>query len=62
MQSLELLEEGVLLISLASGDLLGGKMIHLVRLLDNDWSKVRFLALTYGCRAKEFTSHLEVNK
>ena len=52
MQSFELLEAVVFLISRASGDLLERKMIHLIRLLDNAWSKVRFTALTYGCRAK----------
>jgi hypothetical protein len=62
MQLFDLLEAGVFLISRASGDLLEGKMIHLICLLDNVWSKVRFSALTYGARAKEFTSHLEVNK
>jgi hypothetical protein len=52
MQSFELIEVGVFLISLASGDLLERKMIYLVRLLDNTWSVVRFSTLTYGFRPK----------
>jgi len=62
MQSFELLEVGVFLISRASEELLERTMIYLVLLLDNTWSEVRFSAFTYGCRRKEFTNHLEVIK